>query len=179
MNSLKSKTIMELHPKHLFDLKPRLTTAMRMAASIAITYYGLLFIYCMVTLVLCRYFVDSFYLDGEAPSFQSSDFVILIIGLLLTGILVFSLIQIFRKKVYGKAIFVLASLMLIALQFLTTGLYPWYKYAMEVLLLLIITPVRIKSKKIFPIQHSVTTETEATETSDSTDMDASPKPEGN
>ncbi len=154
-----SKGILDLKPEKIFDLKPRLTTAMRMAASIAITYYGLLFIYGIITLILCRYFVDSFYLGGEAPSFQSQDFLYLIIGVILNGTLVFSLIQIFRKKVYGKAIFVLASFMFMALQFFTTGLYPWYKYAMEVLLLLIIAPVRIKSKKLFPLQTTATTET--------------------
>lgn len=145
---LKPKNILDIKPEKIFDLKPRLTTAMRIAASVAITYYGLLFVYSVITLILCRYFVDSFYLEGETPSFRSRDFLFLIIGIILTGMLMFSLIQIFRKKVHGKAIFVLASILLIGFQFFSTGLYPWYKYAMEILLLLIITPVRIKSKRI-------------------------------
>ena len=60
--------------------------------------------------------------------------------------MVFSLIQIFRKKVYGKALFVSFSVLLIAFQFFTTGLVPLVKYALEVLLVLIIAPIRVKKK---------------------------------
>ena len=65
---------------------------------------------------------------------------------MLSAILVFSLIQIFRKKNHGKALFVGASLVLIIFQLLVTGLVPWVKYALEVLLVLIIAPIRVKKK---------------------------------
>ena len=60
--------------------------------------------------------------------------------------MVFSLIQIFRKKTHGKAIFVLASLILIAFQFMVTGPIPLVKYVLEILMVLIIAPIRIKKK---------------------------------
>ena len=131
----------------IFDLKPKLTLAMKLAATFAITYYGLLFLYEVLTLVLYHYSLDSYYLgNGEVLENQSKDFNYLIVEFILTGVLVFSLIQIFRKKVKGKAFFAGFSILLIAFQLYTSGFHPWVKYALEVLLLLIIVPVRMKIK---------------------------------
>ena len=131
----------------IFDLKPKLTLAMKLAATFAITYYGLLFLYEVLTLVMYHYSLDSYYLgNGEVLENQSKDFVYLIAEFLLTGLLVFSLILIFRKKVKGKAFFVGFSILLIAFQLYTSGVHPWVKYALEVLMVLIIAPVRMKKK---------------------------------
>ena len=131
----------------IFDLKPKLTLAMKLAATFAITYYGLLFLYEVLTLVLYHYSLDSYYLgNGEVLENRSKDFVYLIVEFLLTGLLVFSLIQIFRKKVKGKAFFVGFSILLIAFQLYTSGMHPWVKYALEVLMVLIIAPVRMRNR---------------------------------
>lgn len=131
----------------IFNLKPELTLAMKLAATFALTYYGLLFLYEVMTMVLYHYSIDSYYLgDGEVLESRSKDFLYLITELTLSGLLVFSLIQIFRKKVNGKAIFVSASILLIAFQLFVSGMHPWVKYAMEVLMVLIIAPIRMKKK---------------------------------
>ena len=131
----------------LFDLKPQLTLAMKLAATFAITYYGMLFLYEVLTLVMFHYSIDSYYFgNGEVLENRSKDFVYLIIEFVLSGLLVFSLIQIFRKKVNGKAFFVGFSILLIAFQLYTSGIHPWVKYALEVLMVLIIAPVRMKKK---------------------------------
>lgn len=131
----------------IFDLKPKLTLAMKLAATFAITYYGMLFLYEVLTLVLYHYSIDSYYFgNGEVLENRTKDFIFLIIEFLLSGILVFSLIQIFRKKTKGKALFVGFSILLIAFQLYTSGFHPWVKYAMEVLMVLIIAPVRMKKK---------------------------------
>ena len=131
----------------IFDLKPQLTLAMKLAATFAITYYGLLFLFEIVMLVMYHYSIDSYYLgNGEVLENRSKDFVFLVIEFVLTGLLVFSLIQIFRKKVNGKAFFVGFSILLIGFQLYTSGVHPWLKYALEVLLVLIITPVRMKKR---------------------------------
>ena len=133
----------------LFDLKPQLTLAMKLAATFAITYYGMLFLYTVATLVLCHYSIDSYYYGNERLFERwSKDFFFLILEVLLSGLLVFSLIQIFRKKANGKALFVGASILLIAFQLVTTGVNPWLKYALEVLMVLIITPIRMKKRII-------------------------------
>lgn len=120
---------------------------MKLTATFAITYYGLLFIYEVLTLVLYHYSLDSYYLgNGEVLENQSKDFIFLIVEFLLTSMLVFSLIQIFRKKVKGKAFFVGFSILLIAFQLYTSGFHPWLKYAMEVLMVLIIAPVRMRKR---------------------------------
>lgn len=138
--------IMEQRESKIFDLKPKLTTAMKLAASFAITYYGLLLIFEVVTVVFRRYYFDTYYFNQGEMSLGSREFLVQIIQLALSIILVFSLIQIFRKKVYGKALFVGFSILLIVFQFFTTGLVPLMKYALEVLLVLIIAPIRVKKK---------------------------------
>ncbi|MBQ8959234.1 MAG: hypothetical protein IJ057_12195 [Bacteroidales bacterium] len=130
----------------IFNLKPELTLAMKLAASFAIAYYGLLLIYEVFTLVYSRYFIDSYYFNQDEAGEGTRQLWIQIAQLALSIILVFSLIQIFRKKVHGKAIFVPASLALIVFQFLVTGPVPLVKYILEVLLVLIIAPIRVKKK---------------------------------
>ena len=137
---------MKKRESKIFDVKPQLTTAMKLAASFAITYYGLLLIYEIFTLVYSRYFVDSYYFNQGETEEGLKELWTQIVQLILSTILVFSLIQVFRKKVYGKALFVGFSILLIVFQFFTTGLVPLMKYALEVLLVLIIAPIRVKKK---------------------------------
>ena len=98
------------------------------------------------TLIYSRYFIDSYYFNNGDLAQGKKELWIQIIQLALSTILVFSLIQIFRKKVHGKAIFLVASLALIAFQFMVTGPVPLVKYILEVLLVLIIAPIRVKKK---------------------------------
>lgn len=137
---------MEQREGKIFNLKPELTTAMKLAASFAITYYGLLLIFEVFTLVYSRYFIDSYYFNEGNQEQGTIELLIQIAQLFLSIVLVFSLIQVFRKKSYGKALFLAFSILLIAFQFVTTGFVPWMKYALEVLLVLIIAPIRVKKK---------------------------------
>ena len=137
---------MEQRESKLFDLKPELTTAMKLAASFAITYYGLLLAFEVITLIFRRFYIDSYYFNQGDTTQGTSELVIQIIQLSLSIVLVFSLLQIFRKKNNGKALFVGASILLIIFQLLTTGIIPLVKYALEILLVLIIAPIRVKKK---------------------------------
>lgn len=130
----------------IFNLKPEMTLAMKLAATFAITYYGLLLIFEILVVVFRRYYFDALYLNKEELSLNSRDFVYQIIQLVLSVVLVFSLIQIFRKKVNGKLIFVAATLVLIVFQFIATGPIPILKYILELLMLLFIAPLRVKKK---------------------------------
>ena len=142
----------------IFNLKPRLTLAMKLAASFAITYYGLLLIFEIITVVFRRYYFDAYYLNQEELSLSSRDFFIQLAQLAISILLVFSLIQIFRKKVYGKAFFVSGTILLIVFQLVATGPIPILKYLLEVVMLLIIAPLRVK-KKIKTKDKKLTTET--------------------
>lgn len=162
----------------IFNLKPEMTVTMKLAATFAITFYGLLFVFEIITVVYSRYYIDSYYFNQGKTSEGTSEFVIQIIQLVLSAILVFSLIQIFRKKNHGKALFVGASLVLIIFQLLVTGIVPWMKYALEILLVLIIAPIRIK-KKVRTKQEKQEPETveETAEGPQSAVTEASPQPE--
>lgn len=130
----------------IFNLKPEMTLAMKLAATFAITYYGLLLIFEVLVVVFRRYYFDALYLNHEELSLNSRDFLYQIIQLILSIILVFSLIQIFRKKTNGKAIFVPATIVLIVFQFIATGPIPILKYILEILMMLFIAPLRVKKK---------------------------------
>lgn len=130
----------------IFNLKPEMTLAMKLAATFAITYYGLLLVFEILVVVFRRYYFDALYLNQEELSLNSRDFVYQIIQLVLSVVLVFSLIQIFRKKVNGKLIFVAATLVLIVFQFIATGPIPILKYILELLMLFFIAPLRVKKK---------------------------------
>ena len=152
----------------IFDLKPEMTLAMKLAATFAITYYGLLLIFEVITVIFRRYYFDSYYLNQEELTLGSHDFLIQIAQLVLSVVLVFSLIQIFRKKVNGKAFFVVATLALIVFQFFATGPIPVLKYILEILMLLFITPLRVK-KKVRIKKGKITLEEAKEETTDSSE----------
>ena len=137
---------MEQREGKIFNLKPEMTLPMKLAASFAITYYGLLLIFAIITVVFSQYYIDSYYYNEASFKQDKSELLTPILQLIILITLVFSLIQIFRKKNHGKAIFVLASIILIAFQLVTTGFVPWMKYALEVLMVLIIAPIRVKKK---------------------------------
>ena len=137
---------MEQREGKIFNLKPELTQPMRLAASFAITYYGLLLIFAIITVIFSQYYIDSYYYNEANIKQDKSELLTPILQLLLLTTLVFSLIQIFRKKTHGKVIFVIASILLIIFQLVTTGFVPWMKYALEVLMVLIIAPLRVKKK---------------------------------
>ena len=132
---------MEQREGKIFNLKPELTQPMRVAASFAITYYGFLLIFAIITVIFSQYYIDSYYYNETDFKQDKSELLVPILQLALLITLVFSLIQIFRKKNHGKVIFVIASILLIIFQFVTT-----MKYALEVLMVLIIAPLRVKKK---------------------------------
>jgi magnesium-transporting ATPase (P-type) len=137
---------MEQRDGKIFDLKPEMTLPMKLAASFAITYYGLLLLFAIITVVFSQYYIDSYYYNEANAKQDTTELITPILQLALLITLVFSLIQIFRKKNQGKAIFVLASILLIIFQLVTTGFVPWMKYALEALMVLIIAPIRVKKK---------------------------------
>lgn len=141
----------------IFDLKPRLTFGMELAASFALTYYALMFLYYVLAAVFYRYSIDFYYL-GRQSVYQNKyiDILVLGAGLLLSTILVLSLILILCKKTYWKAVFVITSLILIVYQLFTTSFHPWMKYAIEVLMVLVITPIRIKKIRKIRIENNDT-----------------------
>jgi len=141
----------------IFDLKPRLTFGMELAASFALTYYVLMFLYYVLAAVFYRYSIDFYYL-GRQSVYQNKyiDILVLGAGLLLSTILVLSLILILCKKTYWKAVFVITSLILIVYQLFTTSFHPWMKYAIEVLMVLVITPIRIKKIRKTRIENNDT-----------------------
>ena len=62
---------MEQREGKIFNLKPEMTLPMKLTASFAITYYGLLLIFAIITVVFSQYYIDSYYYN-EASFKQDS-----------------------------------------------------------------------------------------------------------
>lgn len=128
-----------------------LTLAMKLAASFATAYYCLSFAFSIISLSFYPYFAISEYTGETIFHDKNIDLLVVILNTLLYAVLIFSLISIFCKKNYGKKIFIIATLLLILSQVLCTGFDAWLRYILEIVLLLIITPIR-EEKKSKPIK---------------------------
>lgn len=133
--------------KSIFKERKHVTLGMKLVCTFAITYYILYF-------VLMTYFVynynlvyDKDYFNGELDKLVMDNYYVLfLVRWVLLALIITSLFLIFFKKRWGKFLFMIFTILLVALQLET--IYPpaWMIYIIEVLMLLIIAPLRVISK---------------------------------
>lgn len=132
---------------NLFKERKHVTLGMKLVCAFAITYYILYF-------GLMTYFVfnfnsvyDKVYFDDELNEMVRANYYELFIARwVLQALIITSLFLIFFKKRWGKFLFMIFTILLIAIQYQT--IYPpaWLIYILELLILLIIAPLRVISK---------------------------------
>lgn len=132
---------------NLFKERKHVTLGMKLVCAFAITYYILYF-------GLMTYFVfnfnsvyDKVYFDDELNEMVKANYYELFIARwVLQALIITSLFLIFFKKRWGKFLFMIFTIMLVAIQYQT--IYPpaWLIYILELLILLIIAPLRVISK---------------------------------
>ena len=84
---------MEQREGKIFNLRPELTQPMRLAASFAITYYGFLLVFAIITVIFSQYYIDSYYYEEANVKQDKSELLTPILQLALLITLVFSRIQ--------------------------------------------------------------------------------------
>ena len=132
---------------NLFKERKHVTLGMKLVCAFAITYYILYF-------GLMTYFVfnfnsvyDKVYFDDELNEMVRANYYELFIARWVLQVLIItSLFLIFFKKRWGKFLFMIFTILLVAIQYQT--IYPpaWLIYILELLILLIIAPLRVISK---------------------------------
>lgn len=132
---------------NLFKERKHVTLGMKLVCTFAITYYILYF-------GLMTYFVfnfnsvyDKVYFGDELNDMVMDNYYELFIARwVLQALIITSLFLVFFKKRWGKFLFMVFTIMLVAIQYQT--IYPpaWLIYILEIVILLIIAPLRVVSK---------------------------------
>ena len=132
---------------NLFKERKHVTLGMKLVCTFAITYYILYF-------GLMTYFVfnfnsvyDKVYFGDELNDMVMDNYYELFIARwVLQALIITSLFLVFFKKRWGKFLFMIFTILLVAIQYQT--IYPpaWLIYILELLILLIIAPLRVISK---------------------------------
>ena len=133
--------------QNMFVERKHVTLGMQLVCTFAITYYILYF-------ALMTYFVfnyksvyDQSYFNGELNETVMAHFYELFIARwVLQALIITSLFLIFFKKRWGKFLFMIFTILLVAIQYQT--IYPpaWLIYILELVILLLIAPLRVISK---------------------------------
>lgn len=132
---------------NLFKERKHVTLGMKLVCTFAITYYILYF-------GLMTYFVfnfnsvyDKVYFGDELNGMVMDNYYELFIARwVLQALIITSLFLIFFKKRWGKFLFMIFTILLVAIQYQT--IYPpaWLIYILEIVILLLIAPLRVVSK---------------------------------
>ena len=137
----------EKEKKSIFTERKHVTLGMKLVCTFAITYYILLFAFW--TYNVLNY--DTVF-DEECINPTLSDFVIknhyslFLTEWVLLAIIVASLFLIFFKKRLGKFLFMFFTILLVVCQFYTTYPPAYDVYFLELLIVLLIAPLRVISK---------------------------------
>lgn len=132
---------------NLFKERKHVTLGMKLVCTFAITYYILYF-------GLMTYFVfnfnsvyDKVYFGDELNDMVMDNYYELFIARwVLQALIITSLFLVFFKKRWGKFLFMIFTILLVAIQYQT--IYPpaWLIYILEIMILLLIAPLRVVSK---------------------------------
>ena len=131
----------------IFKERKHVTLGMKLVCTFAITYYILYF--ALMTYFVFNYNIvyDKDYFDGELNELvMAHHYDLFILRWVLQALIITSLFLVFFKKRWGKFLFMIFTILLVALQYQT--IYPpaWWIYIIELLILLIIAPLRVISK---------------------------------
>ena len=117
----------------------KLTLGIKLVGTFAITYYSVYFVLLSVFGFYYRSVYDPAY-SGETL-FQT----MLMSAILwaIVGMLVISLILLFRRKRYGKYMFMIFTIILIAYQLITAENHIWAIYILELIMVLVMAPLKV------------------------------------
>ena len=131
----------------IFKERKHITLGIKLVCTVAITYY-ILFLSFM-TYILIKYntvFGEGYIDENLNEVVASNHFTIFIIEWALLAAIVISLFMVFFKKRLGKFLFMIFTILLVVCQFYTTFPPAWEVYILEILIVLIIAPLRVISK---------------------------------
>ena len=137
----------EKEKKSIFKERTHVTLGMKLVCAFAITYYILFLSFMTYIVIKYNTVFDEAYIDENLNEVVASHhFTLFIIQWTLLAAIVTSLFMVFFKKRLGKFLFMVFTIMLVVCQFYTTYPPAWEVYILELLIVLIIAPLRVISK---------------------------------
>ncbi|MBP5643943.1 MAG: hypothetical protein J6X10_06935 [Bacteroidales bacterium] len=131
----------------IFKERKHVTLGMKLVCAFAITYYILFFAFTTYILIKYNTVFDEAYFDESLKEMVVSNHLAIFVSKwALLGLIITSLFLVFFKKRWGKFLFMLFTIALLILQIETTYPPAWLSYILEVLLVLIIAPLRVLSR---------------------------------
>ena len=123
----------------IFLKRRKLTLGMKLVGTFAFTYYLLYFLLLTVFGIYYRNVYDPAY-SGETL-FQT----VLTSAILwfIVGVIVVSLVLLFRRRRYGKFLFMIFTVILLIYQFVTAENHIWTIYFIELMMVLIMAPLKV------------------------------------
>ncbi len=120
----------------------KLTLGVKVVGTFAITYYSFYFI----LLTIFGFYYRSVYEPAYSGDTLFQNMLVSFILWLIVLLLVVSLLLLFSRRTYGKFLFMIFSVILILYQYFTTDNHVWVIYGLELLLVLIMAPLKVISK---------------------------------
>ena len=130
----KKQDITDIFVKHR-----KLTLGVKLVSTFAFTYYLLYFILLTVFGIYYRNVYDPSY-SGETL-FQTM--LMSAILWFIVGMLVVSLILLFRRRRYGKFLFMIFTVILLVYQLVTAENHIWSIYFIELMMVLVMAPLKV------------------------------------
>ena len=133
--------------KSIFKERKHITLGMKLVCAFAVTYYIVFFAF--MTYVWIRYntVFDEGYIDKNLNEVVATNhYTLFVVEWALLAAIVVSLFMVFFKKRLGKFLFMFFTILLVVCQFYTTYPPAWEVYILELVIVLIIAPLRVISK---------------------------------
>ena len=123
----------------IFLKRRKLTLGMKLVGTFAFTYYLLYFLLLSIFGIYYRNVYDPAY-SGETL-FQT----VLTSAILwfIVGVIVVSLVLLFRRRRYGKFLIMIFTVILLIYQFITAENHIWSIYFIELMMVLVMAPLKV------------------------------------
>ena len=131
----------------IFKERKHVTLGMKLVCAFAITYYILFFAFTTYVWIRYNTVFDEGYIDKNLNELVTSNhYTLFVVKWVLLALIIVSLFMVFFKKRLGKFLFMIFTILLVVCQFYTTYPPAMEVYVMELLIVLIIAPLRVISK---------------------------------
>ena len=117
----------------------KLTLGVKLVGTFAITFYSLYFL----LLTVFGFFYRSVYDPAYSEETLFKTILMSVVLWFIVGSIVVSLIMLFRRKRYGKYMFMIFTIILLVYQLVTSANHVWLIYFLEVMMLVVMAPLKV------------------------------------
>lgn len=123
----------------IFVRHRKLTLGIKLVGTFAFTYYLVYFVLLTVFGIYYRSVYDMAYSGDTLLRTMLSSAILWAI----VGMMVVSLVLLFRRRRYGKFLFMIFTILLVIYQFVTSESHIWAIYFIEIMIVLVMAPLKV------------------------------------